>query len=56
VTPWWNQEVKDGIRAKTVACKAWHQKKADTLHLRQWQIQAFGGRSRKGDAKESSPV
>jgi len=33
LTPWWNQEVKDAIRAKKVACKAWRHNKADSsLH------------------------
>ena len=35
VSPWWNQEVKDAIRTKKVACKAWRHNKADSsLHSR----------------------
>jgi len=30
---WWNQEVKDDIQAKKVACKAWLQKKKIFLHI-----------------------
>ena len=32
-TPWWNQEVKEAVRAKKVACKAWLANKS-SLELR----------------------
>jgi len=30
VTPWWKQEIKDAIREKELAYKAWLQKKPES--------------------------
>jgi len=39
-TPWWNQEVKDVIRAKKVGYKAWLQNQAaSSLHLRRLRME-----------------
>jgi len=38
VTFWWNQEVKDAIKAKKVAYKAWLHNKADSLYLQYAEV------------------